>query len=156
MNPLKQLLFHLTHPFFRLYWRIFQPKTFGSKALLLHEKSVLLSKNINAKLWGLPGGKIEKGETPDVCIKRELEEELHLTDLKLAFPLGTYHSKQEGKYDTVHVFVIHLPSKTFHKAWELAAAEWFSLDALPFDLSPATQRRIEDYQAGKREIEGEW
>lgn len=31
--------------------------------------------------WDIPGGKIEKGETPDVAVKREMKEELGLDTL---------------------------------------------------------------------------
>ena len=156
MDSLRRLLFYCTHPLIRLYWCVFQPKTFGAKALIFHEKNVLLSKNIHAKKWGLPGGMIEKGETPSACLLRELEEELHLRELKISFKLGEYSSQQEGKYDTVHVFVIHLASPTFKKAWELQSAEWFPLAHLPEDISPATRRRIEEYHAGKRELKVVW
>jgi hypothetical protein len=38
---------------------------------------------------------------------------------------------------------------------EIAAAEWFAAEALPPDASPATQRRIAEFQ-GKRDIEPVW
>jgi mutator protein MutT len=38
-----------------------------------------LSTGLMANLWEFPGGKIEQGETPQDCIKREIKEELGIT-----------------------------------------------------------------------------
>ena len=50
--------------------------------------------------WDLPKGKMEKGEKPDECALREVEEETGVTDLKLKKKVGeTYHTYDEfGKH----------------------------------------------------------
>ncbi len=153
---MRQLLYKLTHPFFRLYWKIFKPKTSGTKALLIHDQNILLVKNINVTKWSLPGGQIDKKETPESCVERELSEELGLENVHISHKLGVYTSTRQSKQDTVHVFVINLLSPSFTKKWELQAAGWFSLDSLPEDISPATDRRIAEYEQGKRDLTDFW
>ncbi len=50
--------------------------------------------------WDLPKGKMEKGEKPDECALREVEEETGVTNLKLKKKTGeTYHTYDDyGKH----------------------------------------------------------
>ena len=50
--------------------------------LIVRDRKVLLVKRTKSRspeivgMWNMPGGKIEEGETPEVALVRELEEEL--------------------------------------------------------------------------------
>ncbi|RIX36090.1 (deoxy)nucleoside triphosphate pyrophosphohydrolase [Corynebacterium falsenii] len=52
-------------------------------AVLLRDGTILAAQRGTdmslSGLWEFPGGKIEKGETPEEALARELEEELHIT-----------------------------------------------------------------------------
>lgn len=157
MNRIKQIIFkHIVLPLAKVYWRVFKPKTYGSRVILLCDDSILLVQNMGVTNWSLPGGKLDRGETPEQCLKRELREELSLNLEKIDYKLGDYTSNREGKRDTVYIFVVQLLSKDFEKQWELHDAKWFSLDALPANTSLAGKRRIDEYLSGKRDIVGEW
>lgn len=145
-----------TQPLARIYWRVFKPKTYGSRGIVLYGNQILLIKNPSAKHWSLPGGHIEKGETPEQCIIRELKEELDLSINKTEFKLGEYISDNEGKYDTVFIFVIKLPSPNFTKQWEPDDAGWFKLSELPTNISPAGLRRINEFQKDKKNLHSKW
>jgi len=64
-------------------------------ALLVDKGKVLLAQRdesrFNAGLWEFPGGKLEDGETGKQAIKRELEEELNLTDLEYHYYCTVFH-----------------------------------------------------------------
>jgi 8-oxo-dGTP pyrophosphatase MutT (NUDIX family) len=48
------------------------------KGVVIRDGAVLLLKNQRDE-WELPGGKLELLESPEVCVAREIEEELQLT-----------------------------------------------------------------------------
>ncbi len=153
---MKRFIYKLTFPLYQLYWKFFNPKTSGARALIIHDNQILLGKNLNRKYWSLPGGKIDRGETPEQCVLRELKEELDLDNLTVDFQLGIYHSRREGKRDTIYIFVIFVKNLIFNKQWELEDAGWFPLDALPKGTSPATKRRISEYHQGKKGVSDKW
>ncbi len=152
---LKQRIVIWVYPFVRLYWRIMKPRGYGARAIVLHDDQILLVKTVYGTYWGTPGGMMSRGESPEACALRELKEETGITG-QIAYKLGTYASAQEGKRDTIHVFVVHVDKKDLSLEWELASAKWCSLDALPEDVSPATKRRLEEMKSGQRDIQAAW
>jgi 8-oxo-dGTP pyrophosphatase MutT (NUDIX family) len=140
----------------RLYWRIAKPRTFGVRALVLGpDGRVLLVKHTYDRYWYLPGGGVRRGESPEAALARETREEIGIAALAVERRLGTYLNTREGKRDTVHVFVARAGAIGKRQRLEIAAAEWFALDALPDGVSPATRRRIEEF-LGTRPVEPRW
>lgn len=156
MDTLKWLVYKTTHPIVLLYWKIAKPVTYGARAILACDDEILLVRNLNAKHWSLPGGRIDKGETPEECVIREIREEVTIEIPAMDFQLGEYISNQEGKRDTIYIFVKRLLSKEFQKQWEINDAAWFSLDTLPEKLSPAASRRIAEFLRNERNLKGKW
>lgn len=90
--------------------------------------------------WGIPGGFLQSGEQPETAIRRELREEigLEICHLELAFVRAL------ERYQQIEIIFRCVPNGDLHKqSREIIRAEWFSLDALPANLSDDQRRLIE-------------
>ena len=68
-----------------------------------------------------------------------------------------YANFREGKSDHVAIFFSRdFELREFEPNNEIAAREWFSLDALPETISPRAKRRLEELTKGKFPLAGEW
>lgn len=137
----------------RLYWRITRPRTLGVRSLILDAQDrVALVRHTYGSYWYLPGGGVKKRESFEAALARELREEVAITDFRIERLLGIYHAMREGKDDHVVVYVTRVEGAPEALAaadtMEIAAADWFPLDALPDGVSPATARRIAEYRSG--------
>ena len=75
--------------------------TVSALVLLDQDKRILISERPNGKFmqgfWEFPGGKLEKGENPEICLIREIKEEIGV-DLEnfcfspLIFTLNEYEN----------------------------------------------------------------
>lgn len=70
-------------------------------ALLKHEHKILIAQRNNAgrfaNKWEFPGGKIDPGETPQQCLRRELQEELGLETAVGALFSDTLYTHEQGQ-----------------------------------------------------------
>lgn len=130
----------------------------GVRIIIMQDRLVVLVSHWYAPwVWTLPGGGVEKDETPEQAAAREAEEETGLKIKSLAGEIGTYTGSM-GKRDKVKVFYTgdFEGNLTLLPSLEIMGRSWFDIDTLPDEISPANRRRIEAYRAGVRGESGRW
>lgn len=137
----------------RTYRRMRGTRTLGVRGLVLdRDGRVALVLHTYLDGWYLPGGGVQRGESYDRALARELSEEIGLAAFRIERMLGVYHDTVTLKDDHVVAYVVRVdtsaPTLKTADPFEIQAVEWFALDGLPEDLSPATTRRIAEFKKG--------
>jgi 8-oxo-dGTP diphosphatase len=101
--------------------------------------------------WEFPGGKIEPRETPEECLKREMEEEFDID-----VTIGEYLGESIYHYD--HGLIKLLAYRATWIAGELKmkdhqAIEWVKIDELSdYDFAPADILFVDKLRRGEIEL----
>lgn len=121
--------------------------TVGVRAVLIDGQKVLLVRHTYMPGWQFPGGGVEPFETAELSAAREVMEETGYAVDGRPRLLGLYLNRiAGGGRDHVAVYVWHAfrAQVQFAPNMEIAACEWFDIDALPAETDPGTRRRIDE------------
>ena len=121
--------------------------TVGVRAIVLnHKKEVLLVKHTyNDDRWYLPGGSIEKHETPLAAIIRELQEETGVHAIDNPRLINIYCHKISNVTDYPILYLVDKFQQIESYSPEIAESGWFAFTNLPHDTSPATVKRLAEF-----------
>lgn len=127
--------------------------TLGVQGIVISadRRSVLLVRHSYRPGWHFPGGGVERGETLDCALKRELLEETGVVIIEPPKLLGLYTHFNIFPGDHIAVFMIdrwrqdRVPAANS----EIAEQQWASIDALPEGIAPGAKRRLDELFAGR-------
>ena len=136
------------------------PVRIGVGVIVLDEgRRVLLEQRSDCGFWGLPGGRVEPGESIAQTAVREVLEETGL-DVEIISLLGIYSDPSEGRLVTypgesipVHLvdalFEARITGGSLRRSAESDRLEFFSLAELPQNLVPPAIAALEDFAQGR-------
>jgi len=102
---------------------------------------ILLVKRCDMPIWVLPGGGIEKNETEEIAVKREVFEETGYV-VKVIRKVGIYSYENSDKLNASFECSIESGKPTSSK--ESKEIKFFSIDELPELISPYALTMIKD------------
>jgi ADP-ribose pyrophosphatase YjhB (NUDIX family) len=139
----------------RIYYRTVRPLTVGVRALVLEGDKALFVRHTYMEGWYFPGGGVEKEETLEEALRRELMEEVGLTFAGAPALMGAYSNFRDFKSD--HVLFFRVPDwrMTPNPNAEIAEQGFFPLEAPPPGTSPGTLRRLAEI-TGKAPLSPRW
>ncbi|MCW5723382.1 MAG: NUDIX domain-containing protein [Maricaulaceae bacterium] len=137
-------------PLFQLWWRRARGLTLGVRGIVQDGRGrVALVRHTYISGWHLPGGGVEKNETVQAALARELAEEAGVALTAPARLFGVYANHAYFRGD--HVLVFHaLDWAPCQACWggEIEAADWFDPASPPEGASPGTRRRLAELVSG--------
>ncbi len=142
----KALISFVLHPWFR----ISRGLTLGVRGLVRDEQArVLLVRHSYAPGWQFPGGGVERGETVEEALARELAEEAGIEVTARPVSFGIYSNHQRFMGDHVVLFLVEsFRQRKWRPTREVAEARYFDASDLPPDTTDGTRRRLGEVLGG--------
>lgn len=131
-------------------WFVTRPQTRGVRAIAITPQGqVVLVRHSYIKGWHLPGGGHERGESAEEAALRELREEAGMVSHGVIRILGTLQHQPNFRRDTVTLVLVEQVTFVFRPSLEIVEAHAFDLDALPFEITSGTARRLAEWREGR-------
>jgi len=123
-----------------------------ASGLVLYKNKILLTKRAVPPLkgwWDLPGGFVDRGETAEQALKRELKEETGLNVSELKF-FGTYKGIYPSSFDPFHVlsviFLVKSKKGELQALSDVKESRWFAKHEMPKKIAfDSNQEVIKDF-----------
>ncbi|MBU2581734.1 MAG: NUDIX domain-containing protein [Alphaproteobacteria bacterium] len=135
------------------YWRTTRALTIGAQGCVLTDDGkILLIRHTYRPGWHFPGGGVEKNETIQAALERELFEEARVQLTAPPVLFGLYANFQFFPGDHIALFAIREWRQTEPPKpnREIADHGFFAPDDLPVDIHPPTRDRIDEVISGVR------
>jgi 8-oxo-dGTP pyrophosphatase MutT (NUDIX family) len=137
-------------PLFHVYARLTKGKTLGVRGLVLDDEGrVLLIEHTYIEGWYMPGGGVDRGETAEQALVREMLEEAGVKVIGRPTLLSVHDNRRVFPEDHVLIYRVNRwvqVEATQHG--EIARMGFFAPDALPEGTTRATRNRIEEALKG--------
>jgi 8-oxo-dGTP pyrophosphatase MutT (NUDIX family) len=128
------------------------PLVAGTAAVIDDDGKILLMRRADNRLWNMPGGILEVGETPAAGVVREVLEETGVRCAPVAL-VGVYDNRlwETGVIQHLYKFTFLCRPLDYGQAHETPShavetleTGWFAEDALPDDLFAGHVQRVLD------------
>jgi len=123
-------------------------QTVGVRAIVVNQASELvLVRHTYRPGWHLPGGAVDRGESAEDAVVREVREEAGVLVEGRPRLFAAYLSRHQGVDDFPLLYVIdRFRTERLRASAEIAEMRWFAMDSLPPETTRATCRRIAEYR----------
>ncbi|MDB5431857.1 MAG: mismatch repair protein MutT [Caulobacter sp.] len=148
--PWRRRLEPILRPLYRYRARRVRGMTLGVRGLVVNDQGqVLLIEHTYMPGWYMPGGGVEKGETCEQSVIRELHEEagIHVEGRPVLVSVHSNHLRFPGDHVLIYRIDAWTQTEPTQKG-EILQIGWFAPDALPEDVTPSTRKRILEALAG--------
>ncbi|MEI9929626.1 MAG: NUDIX domain-containing protein [Rhizomicrobium sp.] len=116
------------------------PVAYAACALVEKNGKILLARHSYVAGWLLPGGGVQRGETPDAAILRELKEEIGLVRASPPELFGLYSRNAGWATNVIVLYHFRDAEFLFRPNWEIREVQ-FAEPGNPPQGTPNTVRR---------------